>query len=60
MTIKDEITDFDKYRRVQPVELIELIGRAAKIKYVGTEHEEEPLGRKIELFLDQLFPIVKF
>ena len=52
MTIKDEIQEFDKYRRVQPVELLELIGRAAKIKYIGTEHEEEPLHRKIELFLD--------
>jgi len=42
------------------VELIEMIGRAAKVKYLHTDHEEEPLARRIEMILDQVFPLIKF
>ena len=42
------------------MELCELIGRAAKVKYANTEFEEEPLARKVEMVLDLLFPLVKY
>lgn len=60
MTIKDEMADFEKYRKVAPVELYEMIGRAAEIKFVGTELEDEPLHIRIEMVLDLLFPLVRF
>ena len=60
MTIKDEMADFEKYRKVAPVELYEMIGRAAEIKFAGTEYEDEPLHVRIEMVLDLLFPLVRF
>ena len=60
MPIKDECAEFDKYRVLQPVELMEMIGRAAKIKYADSEFCDEPLHIKIEMVLDLLFPLVKF
>ena len=60
MPIKDEIQEFEKYNKVHIVELLEMIGRAAKAKYINTEHESEPLAQKIEMVLDLLFPLVKF
>ena len=60
MTIKDEIQEFDKYRVLAPVELIEMIGRAARVKFMHTDVEEEPLARRIEMILDLLFPLIKF
>jgi hypothetical protein len=42
------------------VELLEMIGRAAKVKYANTDFEEEPLSTRIEMILDLLFPLVKF
>lgn len=59
MTVKDEINEFEKYIKLQPVELLEMIGRAAKIKYLNTEAEEEPLSTRIEMILDLLFPLIK-
>lgn len=52
MPMKDEVGDFEKYGRIQVVELLELIGRAAKVRFVGTDYEEEPLARRIEMILD--------
>ena len=60
MPIKDEIAEFDKYYKLQPVELMEMIGRAAKVKFVNSDYEDEPLARKIEMILDMLFPLIKF
>lgn len=60
MPLRDECADFDKYRVLHPVELMEMIGRAAKIKYSNTEYDDEPLERKIEMVLDLLFPLVHF
>ena len=60
MIIKDEISEFEKYQKLQPVELMEMIGRAAKIRFVNTEYDDEPLERKIEMVLDMLFQLVKF
>ena len=64
MPIQNEIADFDKYSKVQFVEFLEMIGRAAKVKYTmplgGDPSDDEPLARKIEMILDLLFPLVKF
>ena len=60
MQIKDEITEFEKYHKLQLVEFYEMIGRAAKIKFEDTDMEEEPLARRIEAMLDLLFPLIKF
>ena len=60
MPIKDECAEFDKYRVLQPVELMEMIGRAAKAKFTNTVYDDEPLERRIEMVLDLLFPIVQF
>ena len=60
MPIKDEVQEFEKYQKLQPVELYEMVGRAAKIKYLNTDYEEEPLARKVEMILDLLFPLVNF
>lgn len=60
MTVKDECSEFDKYTKLQVVELLEMIGRAARIKYVGSAYEEEPLWAKIELVLDDLLPLVGY
>ena len=60
MPIKNEIEDFARYHKLQVVELLEMIGRAAKVKYANTEVDEEPLARKIEMVLDLLFPLVKW
>lgn len=58
--MKDELADFEKYNKLQPVELMEMMGRAAKIKYQNTEYEDEPLERRIEIVMDMLFPLVGF
>ena len=60
MNVKDEIIEFEKYEKLQLVELYEMIGRAAKVKFAHTEKEEEPLARRIELMLDLLFPVVHY
>ena len=60
MPIKDECADFEKYRVLQPVELMEMIGRAAKTKFTNSTYDDEPLERRIEMTLDLLFPIVHF
>ena len=36
MALKDEIHEFEKYYKLQPVELMEMIGRAAKIRFEKT------------------------
>jgi len=37
MNVKDEIVEFEKYDKLQVVELIEMIGRAAKLKYANSD-----------------------
>ena len=48
----------DKYKRLQFVELLELIGRVAEMKYRNTELERQPLAKKIELILDDILALV--
>jgi len=58
MTVRDEVYEFEKYIKLQLVELLEMLGRAAKVKYHGTELEEEPLHVRIEAVLDCVLPLV--
>ena len=57
MTVRDESFNFIEYVKVQFVELLEMIGRMAKIKFRNTVQEEEPLATKIELVLDMILPL---
>lgn len=43
MTNTDETDDFLKTDRISFVELLEMIGRIAHSKYLGTPQENEPL-----------------
>ena len=44
-----------KQRHVKFVEFLEVIGRAADLRFQGSELESEPLNTKIEFLLDDLF-----
>ena len=57
MTVKDESFSHNEYKTVQFVELLEMIGRMASVKFMDTPQEEEPLATKIELVLDMILPI---
>ena len=58
MTNVDDSNDHQKTDRIQFVELLEMIGRIAKIKFYGTDIEDEPLHLKIERVLDLILPMV--
>ena len=60
MTIINEKTDFDRHTRLAFVELLEMIGRMAKVKFLGTDFDDEPLEKRIEHVLDLLLPLVKY
>lgn len=45
-----------KYKRLQFVELLEMVGRIAEVKFRGTEMENQlSLAQKIEFVLDDIF-----
>ena len=60
MTIADELHNSAHHMRLQFVEFLECIGRAAATYWeVNKEHlQEVPLAKKIEYVLDQLLPLV--
>lgn len=37
MSVRNETSDYDSYIRIQFVELLEMVGRVADIKYKDTE-----------------------
>ena len=43
MTCKNEAFDFENYTKIQLVEFYEIIGRAAYIKFNGSDYGGEPL-----------------
>ena len=48
-----------RYKRLQFVELLELVGRIADLKFKGTEQEKSlGLAEKIEFVLEDLFTLV--
>ena len=60
MPMRDEVTEFEKYHKVVPVELMEMMGRAAKIKFQNTEYDDDPLASRIEMVMDMLFCLVGY
>ena len=56
------VTERDKqaspnYMELDQVEFLEMIGRVAHTKFVGSELAELPLTPKLELLLDDLLPL---
>lgn len=59
MTVVDESEESStKYKRLQFVEFLEMIGRIADLKFKITEMERLPLNQKIEFILDELLTFV--
>ena len=58
MTTIDEANDYTKYEKLQFVELLEMIGRIADLKYYGTDAHDKPLATKIGLVLDIMLEMV--
>ena len=55
MTVKDEVANHDEYDKLKLSEYLEFIGRIAHVKFI--DNDEYELRRKIELVLDELFPV---
>ena len=57
MTMPDENNDqaLEKIMKLDFVEFLELLGRAAHVKFRGSELEDLPLYRKIEFILADIF-----
>ena len=56
--IKETHNGIAEYDRLTFVEFLELIGRIATFKYIGTDFEQEHLLCKIEYILDLILKIV--
>ena len=56
MTLRAETIDNDAFVKVQFVELLEMIGRIAEVKFNNTENERLPLAEKCILVLDLILP----
>jgi len=61
MTVVNEAEESNvKYKRLQFVELLEMIGRIADLKFRGTEMEHSlTLAQKIEFVLDDVLSMVE-
>ena len=61
MTVANEFNESkEKYRKLQFVELLELIGRIADLRYKHTPLDEMHLNKKIDLVLDDVLAMVEF
>ena len=59
MTVMDEAEESTlKYKRLQYVELLEMIGRIADVKFRGSDMEGLILPTKIEFVLDEILTLV--
>ncbi len=56
MTVRSETTDNEAFVKVSFVELLEMIGRIAFVKYQNTENEHLALAEKCILVLDLILP----
>ena len=56
MTVRAETIDNDAFVKVSFVELLEMIGRIASVKYQNTENEHLSLADKCILVLDLILP----
>ncbi len=59
MSVVIESIDTWQYKQLKFVELLELIGRIAQLKFKGTENEGIPLYKKIEYVLDIVLKMVE-
>ena len=55
MTVRQEIARHEDYDNLKYVEFLEFIGRCAHLKYM--DDVDEPLETKIEMILDDVFPV---
>lgn len=55
MTIREEVEKHDDYDNLKYVEFLEFVGRVAHLKYI--DDTETPLENKIEMILDDTFPV---
>ena len=61
MTVINEFEDSQtKYKRLQFVEFLEMLGRIAELKYRGTDLERVPLAKKLETVLEEALAIVGY
>ena len=59
MTNPNESKDIKKHKQISNVvELIEMIGRAAELKYRNAPEKDKPLAYRIGLVLDKLLALV--
>lgn len=58
MTVVTESDSSWQYKQLKFVELLEMIGRVAHMKFKGTDMESLPLAKKIEFVLDQILKLV--
>lgn len=56
--IKETFNGVAEYDKLSYVEFLEMIGRIASVKYLGTDFEQEHLLCKIEYVLDIILKIV--
>lgn len=54
MHVVQETTNKNLYDEMKYVEFLEFMGRCAYAKF--KEFEDEPMERKLEMFLDEVFP----
>ena len=57
MTIKDEVKNFEDYKKLKLVEFLEFIGRLAYQKFINDQEME--FDMKIDYVLDQIFAVWK-
>lgn len=58
MTVADENGEMWKYDEISFVEFLEMIGRAADLKFKDSEQESLELHKKIEFVIDDLLVLV--
>lgn len=58
MTVKNETSDYEQFVKIQLVELLEMIGRIAEVKFKDSEEEALPLHERCILILELVLPLV--
>lgn len=58
MTVVNEITDQERSQKIQFVELLEMIGRIADVKYRDKDEEALPLSERCMMVLEMILPLV--
>ena len=58
MTVRNETGEYDNFIKIQFVELLEMVGRIAQIKYLHTENEMLPLQDRCFFVLEIMLLLV--